>query len=137
MTKKELITIEMHFSTPDNVICIGKSIHNDYFLLVITISNKQFTKKDIEGQNESYCIMYYNNKYYKIEVSLYPNLFSDKKRLFHIFMTLKNVYKNIYKLYKNNKYNIKTNSQTNFDYRLYNLPINIWLASIGYIVGIL
>jgi hypothetical protein len=135
MEIKNLIDINIHFSTSENVVCIGKSIHNEYFLLVITISNKLFTKKDFDSQNEGKLIIKLDNKYYKIEVTLFTNKISDDKYLFNIFLCFKNSYNNIYQLYKQNKYSIILTKEDKFNYQLYNIPNNIWLASIGYIVG--
>jgi hypothetical protein len=140
MNIKELFNVESHFITNNNIVCIGKTIHNDFFLLVISISDKSFPKKLYDSQDESYCITKYKDKYYKIEVTLFPYRIdyrvSDDERMRYVFNTLKS-YKKIYKAYKKNDYTIKTTDDLQFDYRSYNIPRNVWLISTGYIVGII
>lgn len=137
MNKKELFNIKIHFSTPDHIVCIGKSIHNDYFLLVITVSNKPFPIKDFNNQNEIYCITKYKEKYYKIEVSIFRKIFPKNKILFDCFLLFKNKYDYIFEAYKENKYNIRSTINNKFSYDLYAIPKNVWLICSGYILGII
>lgn len=134
MNNTKLINIESHFSTPNNIVCIGESINYDYFLLVITIRDKAFPRRVYDAQDESVAITKYRNKHYKIEVTLFPKKFvQDYKR--SVYNTLKHCYKKVYNVHKKNEHIIKITDDNEFDYTVYNIPRNVWLISIGYIVG--
>ena len=132
MNKIKLFDIKTHFSTRNNIVCIGKSIHNEHFLLVITISSKEFPKSD-DTEDETCAIIKHKNKYYKIEVTLFPKSYiRNYKR--SLYNTFKLCYKKIYDAYINNEYII---NDSEFHYMKYNIPCNVWLISVGYIVGVI
>jgi hypothetical protein len=140
MNKIKILKIESHFATSKNVVCIGKTINDDMFLLVIFISKKQFPQEEYDSQDETFCITKYEDMHYKIEVSLFPKRvyypITEYQRKKQVFYTLTTCYENIYKLYKKNRYIIKTSDNYNFDYKLYDIPRNVWLISTGYVIGV-
>jgi hypothetical protein len=132
----ELFDVNCHFKTKNNIIIIGNSINEYYFLLNITISKNKFLTNE---QDES-CIFTksYDNKYYKIKITLYPLLeyyYTKKYRYYMIFRDLKNEHKNIYKLFEANKFTVELTNQFDFSYKNYNIPRDVWIIASGLILG--
>lgn len=131
--EKELFSVETHFSTSDNkyIVCTGKTLHSNSFLLVITIKDKPFPRKWYNTQSEAHAITKYRDQHYKIEVILFRE--DNQAGILHL---QKYFYKEIYKKYIDGNIVIKTNDALEFHYKSYNIPCNVWLISTGYIVGI-
>ena len=132
----ELFDVNCHFKTKNNIIIIGNTINEYYFLLNITKSKTKFLTND---QDES-CILTksYDNYYYKLKITLYSMLeyyYKKENRYYMIFNDLRNKYKNVYKLFESNKFKVELTKQLDFNYKNYNIPRDVWIIASGLILG--